>query len=150
MSLRNRVEVMHGVNLSELGIDLAPLLSSSKLSANAFPKTSQYITQYKGKRCALPLLADVYGLYYNKKLFKAAGITSPPKTWDEVTADAKKLTQKNPDGSIKVLGYNPLFTFYAGNAPDMSVYSTLFGGKYTNSAGKSILGTDPAWQRLLK
>src|SRR5256714_5331999 len=49
-------------------IDLAPLLSKSHVSADAFPKASQYYTQYKGKRCALPLLADTYGLYYNTKL----------------------------------------------------------------------------------
>ena len=29
---------------------------------------------------ALPLYASAYELYYNKKLFKAAGISSPPKT----------------------------------------------------------------------
>ena len=39
-----------------------------------------YYTQYKGKRCALPLLADVYGFYYNKALFKEAGLKRPPKT----------------------------------------------------------------------
>ena len=42
-----------------------------------FPQASQYYTQYKGKRCALPLLADVYGFYYNKTLFKKAGLTAP-------------------------------------------------------------------------
>ena len=42
-----------------------------------FPQASQYYTQYKGMRCALPLLADVYGLYYNKTMLKAAGLTSP-------------------------------------------------------------------------
>src|SRR3954451_20588572 len=71
-------------------IDLGPLLSKSHVSASAFPKTSQYYTQYNGKRCALPLLADVYGLYYNKALLKAAGISSPPRTFAELTADAKK------------------------------------------------------------
>ena len=67
-------------------IDLKPFLSKDKIDANMFPKTSQYYTQYKGKRCALPLLADVYGFYYNKKMFKAAGITSPPKTMSQLTA----------------------------------------------------------------
>lgn len=42
---------------------------------------------------AVPLYSLAYGLYYNKKQFAAAGITRPPATWDEFTADAKKLTK---------------------------------------------------------
>lgn len=41
---------------------------------------------------AVPIYSLAYGLYYNKKLFKAAGIANPPATWDEVVADGKKLT----------------------------------------------------------
>src|ERR1044072_4165921 len=44
-------------------VDLKPFLSKDHLSADVFPKTSQYYTQYNGKRCALPFLADDYGLY---------------------------------------------------------------------------------------
>jgi multiple sugar transport system substrate-binding protein len=120
-------------------IDLKPFLSKDKIDVNMFPKTSQYYTQYKGKRCALPLLADVYGFYYNKKMFKAAGLKSPPKTMSQLTAYAKKLTKKNSDGSIKVAGYNPFLGFYAGNAPDMSAYAPLFGAKYVVGGGKSLL-----------
>src|SRR3989442_12949625 len=92
-------------------------------------KTSQYYTQYKGKRCALPLLADVYGFYYNKKMFKAAGLTSPPKTMSQLTAYAKKLTKKSSDGSIKVAGDNPFLGFYAGKGPDLSANAPPFGRK---------------------
>src|SRR5206468_1406074 len=131
-------------------LDLKPFLSKDKIDVNMFPKTSQYYTQYKGKRCALPLLADVYGFYYNKKMFKAAGLTSPPKTMSQLTAYAKKLTKKNSDGSIKVAGYNPFLGFYAGNAPDLSTYAPLFGAKYVDGAGKSVLSKDPAWSKMLK
>jgi multiple sugar transport system substrate-binding protein len=131
-------------------VDLKPFLQKDHLNVNVFPKTSQYYTQYQGKRCALPFLADVYGLYYNKKMFKAAGLKSPPKTMSQLTAYAKKLTKKNPDGSIKVAGYNPFLGFYAGNAPDLSTYAPLFGAKYVDGSGKSELSRDPAWTRLLK
>lgn len=48
---------------------------------------------------ALPLYASSYELYYNTKLFKAAGISAPPKTWSEFVADARKLTKDtNGDG----------------------------------------------------
>ena len=39
----------------------------------------------------LPLYARSYTLYYNKKLFAAAGISNPPKTWEEFDDTAKKL-----------------------------------------------------------
>src|SRR3954463_8886088 len=57
-------------------IDLTSMLKKDNIPASTFPKATWYYTGYAGKHCALPLLADDYGLYYNKKLFKAAGITS--------------------------------------------------------------------------
>jgi multiple sugar transport system substrate-binding protein len=131
-------------------IDLKPLLQKDKIDVNMFPKTTQYYTQYNGKRCALPFLADVYGLYYNTKMFKAAGLKGPPKTMSQLTAYAKKLTKRSSNGKIKVAGYNPFLGFYAGNAPDLSSYAPLFGAKYVDSSGKSMLSRDPAWSRLLK
>jgi multiple sugar transport system substrate-binding protein len=41
---------------------------------------------------AVPLYSLAYALYYNKALFAQAGISSPPKTWDELITDGKKLT----------------------------------------------------------
>src|SRR5207302_2236396 len=49
-------------------IDLSPLMKQSGISADIIPGAPRYYTQYNGKRCALPLLADAYGLYYNKAL----------------------------------------------------------------------------------
>jgi multiple sugar transport system substrate-binding protein len=39
----------------------------------------------------VPLYGLAYGLFYNKKLFAAADL-QPPQTWQELVADAKKLT----------------------------------------------------------
>src|SRR6266511_2158483 len=74
-------------------IDLGPLLKQSHIDPNIFPAAPRYYTQYKEKQYTLPMLADVYRLYYNKTLFKKTNIKSPPKTINELTADAKKLTQ---------------------------------------------------------
>jgi multiple sugar transport system substrate-binding protein len=127
-------------------IDLTSLLKQSGISPTAFPAATRYYTQFDGKRCALPLLADTYGLYYNKGLFKSAGIASPPKTMDELTADAKKLTKFNKDGSIKVLGIDPFIGFYE-NVPERWV--TSFGGKWLDSSNHAILAKDPAWTKWL-
>ena len=45
-----------------------------------------------GKMYGLPFDGETTGLFYRKDLFQAAGITAPPKTWDEFTATAQKLT----------------------------------------------------------
>ncbi len=45
-----------------------------------------------GKQWALPDIASARILVYNKDLFDKAGITSPPKTWDEELAAAKKIS----------------------------------------------------------
>lgn len=57
------------------------------------PKTFQ--TKWKGKQYYLPIESGVIAMYYNTALFKAAGLTSPPKTWAEFDDYAKKLT--NPE-----------------------------------------------------
>jgi multiple sugar transport system substrate-binding protein len=41
---------------------------------------------------SVPIYSLAYGLYYNKQMFKDAGIAGPPATWDELVADGKKLT----------------------------------------------------------
>lgn len=46
-----------------------------------------------GKTYGFPKDFSTLGLFYNKDMFKKAGITTPPKTWDEMVQDAKKLTQ---------------------------------------------------------
>ncbi len=40
---------------------------------------------------SVPLYGLVYGLYYNKKMFADAGL-QPPKTWEDLQAASKKLT----------------------------------------------------------
>src|SRR5438270_9264863 len=131
-------------------IDLAPFLKKDNVDLSQFPKTSLYYTQYKGKRCALPLLADSYGLYYNKALFRKAGITKPPKTFTELAADAKKLTQRAKSGKLKVMGFDPFWGFYSGNFADMTNYAPLFAATYLDGKGKAILASRFAWSKLLR
>lgn len=55
---------------------------------------------YQGQVFAVPLTVDSLGLYYNKDLFNEAGITAPPKNWEEFIEDCKKLSQVSNDGRI--------------------------------------------------
>jgi multiple sugar transport system substrate-binding protein len=130
-------------------IDLKPHLDEDNIDLGSFMKTPMYYTQYKGKRCALPLLADTFGLYYNKDMFEKAGIKRPPRTMSELTADAKKLTERNADGSLKVVGFDPASGFYDGAPNKVLRFGSLFGGRYRDASGHSILSTDPAWAKEL-
>jgi ABC-type glycerol-3-phosphate transport system substrate-binding protein len=72
---------------------------STEDRADFLPHTLDTVT-YDGKLYALPYMVHNTVLYYRTDLFEAAGITSPPKTWDEYRADAKLLT----DASTGVWG----------------------------------------------
>jgi len=126
--------------------DLTSYIKRDHMNLNVFPKTIQNYTAYQDKRCALPLLADTYGLYYNKTLFAKAGLKGPPKTVDQLAAYAKKLTQRNKDGSLKVVGFNPLDGWYE-NAPAHT--GPMWGAKWMNGNTSNIAG-DPGWAAWLR
>ena len=126
--------------------DLTPLLERDGVDQANFTSAPMYYTQFQGTRCALPLLADAYGLYTNDALLQAAGLTAPPKTVTELTDYAKQLTTRAADGSLEVVGFDPLSGFYQ-NSP--SRFGTMFGAKWVDDAGKSSFSTDPAWAEAL-
>ncbi len=37
-------------------------------------------------------------LYYNKDILGTAGIATPPKTWDDLAVDARKITKQDQTG----------------------------------------------------
>jgi multiple sugar transport system substrate-binding protein len=60
--------------------------------ADKFVKTALETGGKKGSDpTSVPLYGLAYGLYYNKAMFTAAGLT-PPTTWEEMVTDAKALT----------------------------------------------------------
>jgi multiple sugar transport system substrate-binding protein len=46
---------------------------------------------YRGTLYGFPILSSARAFFYNKALFARAGIAGPPKTWDELRQDARKL-----------------------------------------------------------
>jgi len=57
-------------------------------------------TQAKGKTWGIPFQRSTIVLYYNKDAFKEVGLDpeKAPSTWDEMAADAKKLTKSGRYG----------------------------------------------------
>jgi multiple sugar transport system substrate-binding protein len=56
--------------------------------------------QWDGKTYGLPKDFNTLALFYNKDMFKAAGINEPPKTWEELRDVAKKLTKDGVKGLV--------------------------------------------------
>jgi multiple sugar transport system substrate-binding protein len=76
-------------------LDLSPYLAKSKVidTKQIFPGPLKNAS-WNGKVYAIPRGTNTLALYYNEDMFKAAGLdpNHPPQTWDELYADAKKLT----------------------------------------------------------
>jgi len=83
------------------------------------------------KYYGVPFGCNDLGFYYNKDMFKAAGIANPPTTWDEMTADCAKLSKngvygvaisaiKNDEGSFQFMPwlYSTGATYDKVNEPE--------------------------------
>lgn len=74
---------------------------SEKAMRDAFVDVvaEDFITKNK-ETMAVPLSVDSLSLYYNKDIFNTAGITTPPKTWEELIAMIPILTKLDSFGNI--------------------------------------------------
>ncbi|MGV6831835.1 MAG: ABC transporter substrate-binding protein [bacterium] len=62
--------------------------------------------KYKGKYYGFAKDFNAYVLFYNKKMFEAAGITEIPKNWNELKEVSQKLTKDlNNDGKSDQFGF---------------------------------------------
>jgi len=127
--------------------DLTPYLERDEVDLEQFPETVRSYTSYQGKRCAMPFLADVYGMYFNKTLLAQAGYTAPPKTMTELADMARKLTKRAPDGTIEVAGFLPLLNFYE-HTPQHT--APAWNAQWLTADERSAIGTDPNWAAMLK
>jgi sn-glycerol 3-phosphate transport system substrate-binding protein len=65
-----------------------------------------YYSTTDGKLLSMPFNSSTPVLYWNKELFKEAGLdpNKPPTTWAEMLDYAKKLTKKGPTGNVTQWG----------------------------------------------
>ena len=102
------------------------------LKSTFTPPANAFTVASSGTRCALPFSSEIFGFYYNKDLFKAAGLTAAPKTTTELAAYTKKLTTFNADGSIKTAGFVPWAGYY-GFGMDSMWLGYMFGASWYNN-----------------
>jgi multiple sugar transport system substrate-binding protein len=81
---------------------------------------------------SVPLYGLVYGLYYNKKMFADAGL-QPPTTWQELQADATKLT----DPAKKQYGMVLEGGSYTESVHFAFIFGRQNGGQPFDSSGKA-------------
>ena len=65
--------------------------------------------RYQDRIFGLPQATAAYALFYNKDLFRAAGLDpeSPPQTWNELARYATAIDSIDSDGRIQRMGYMP-------------------------------------------
>ena len=120
--------VLHAARLPEYASHdvLSPLnadLKAAGLGAEKYFPATWQAASWDGVQYALPLDIHPVGLYYNLDLFRAAGITEPPRTYDEFVADAKRLTVMKGSGRSAYQQWGFAFTNLQSN-------STLFLNQY--------------------
>lgn len=76
--------------------EIGPGLEKRGLSGGMFYEGPWSSVTWNGKVYGAPRASNTIALYYNADMFKAAGLNpdAPPKTWAELEADAKTLTDK--------------------------------------------------------
>ncbi|MFI8288118.1 sugar ABC transporter substrate-binding protein [Streptomyces sp. ms191] len=87
---------------------------------------------------AVPLYSMAYALYYNKKMFKDAGVEKPPATWDELVATGKKLSGGGK-AAIGVEGAN-----LSNNIHQVFVLGKQHGADFFTADGKADFTSDGA------
>ncbi len=127
-------------------LSLNNYISQDNLDLGQFPKVALGYTSFHGTQCALPALTDAYGMYSNKSILGANGITSPPKNLNDLLTDAEKTTIKNSDGTIKQAGFIPLDGYHEFTINDLAF---LEGGHWFDPSGKADLADQAAWTNAL-
>lgn len=105
-------------------------------------------SRYAGRLMSLPFNKSVPVLYYNKDLFRRAGLDPerPPQTWEEFSRACRLLTRDlNGDGKPDQWGFK--FTDHATYFECLLVQN---GGKIYDPANQSVLFASPEGEEALQ
>ncbi|MGW6280666.1 extracellular solute-binding protein [Kribbella sp. NPDC055071] len=111
--------------------DLTKALKDDGLLKDLNPTVLKIAQDQAGNVYAVPTAAYSVGLVYNRELFTKAGLDpdKPPTTWDEVRADAKKITAATDQA-----GYAQMTTNNTGGWM-FTTQTYAFGGTIENADG---------------
>lgn len=94
--------------------------------------------EVEGTPYGIPLYVSPYVLYYNKDLFKQAGIdpNKPPKTYDEMLGYAEKLSQLKDKNGNKVYAFGQTTASVPVSGASLTAMIFNFGGQVLDANGK--------------
>jgi len=128
-----------GINLISLGaadsgklVDLTPYLNANPDAKAVYDMNDlmSTVNSKNGKIYGMPMTKMVVGYFYNKDIFKQAGIDAPATSWDEFWQDLDK---------IKAAGFTPI-ALSTGSWWNEMLLDPLIG---TNGeAGNKFMNTD--------
>ncbi len=101
------------------------------MKSGIFPAAWNGVTR-NGKVYGMPWLMDVKYFMYNKDMLQKAGISAPPKTWDELVAQAQIIKQKGIAEYPVIWSWNQK----EGVVCDFTALLFGMGGKFLDDAGK--------------
>jgi multiple sugar transport system substrate-binding protein len=119
-------------------------LPADQFATDKMLKGAVDTAKYFNKLYAAPYLTDAGLLYYRKDLLNAAGITAPPKTWDEMKADCQKVLPSSGGAGC----YAGQFEKYEGLTCDFSEAVDSAGGAVVDDQGKPVVDSAQAKQGL--
>ncbi len=119
--------------LTEIPINM---LSANDIKKNFYPIVFKDLRNSKKQFVGVPTGIDGLALYYNEDIFKAAGVISPPSTWQELKQVAAKLTVRGPEGNIRTAGVA------LGTASNVDHFSDILGLMILQNGGDIKNPTD--------
>jgi multiple sugar transport system substrate-binding protein len=103
---------------------------------------------WQDKISALPLYSNSYAMFYNKSLFREAGLDpeKPPATWEELLDYSEKLTKRDSRGRFQQMGFIPNY----GNLHTSVLMSWQLGAEFLRNDGTEVSLDNPESVRALR
>ncbi|HET6159741.1 MAG TPA: extracellular solute-binding protein [Dongiaceae bacterium] len=85
--------------------------------------------EYKDRAYGMPWILDTKYLFYNTEMLEKAGISAPPKTWDELLAQAKTIKDKG------IVDYPIVWSWAQAEAVicDYTMLLASYGGQFLDN-----------------
>lgn len=125
------------------------IMSSKVIRPSDFFPSTWNTGVFRGHVYSIPYDFDTVSLYWNKDLFKKAGLDpeTPPQTWAELQHYAEKLTLKDAKGNLTQVGFSPTLL---GFTTAQEMWGWALGGRYWDYAHDKPTLTDPANVKALQ
>ncbi|MBI2055699.1 MAG: extracellular solute-binding protein [Candidatus Sungbacteria bacterium] len=105
----------------------------------------------KDELLGVPLAFDNLALFYNRDYFNSANIPSPPRSWDDLSDQAKALSKFSDAGGIKRSGAALGTAANVAHASDvLMAFIHQSGGAVLDPAGGQVILQSPAAESALR